>query len=692
MKTVFLSVGLAVALVAGGASSSESAADCRGGVTKVPSAPLFTTDPMFSLWAPRGRLNDGMLRHWSDEQQNLRAVLTVDGAGYRLAGPAADGEAAEPAVQESVEVGATRTRFQFSAGPVEAVVTFFTPLIADDLDVLSRPVSYLSCAFASRDGRPHDLSLVVTLTGEFASQHHVKEGVASVVTTGGVTGVRVGSACQTPFCQLGDRVRPDWGYACLASADAVKPLVPVSSRLRVCDICAGLEWRFSGVTKAVAKAVAAYDDLVGLVFLRQACPGWWARDGKPFETMLSEAVGDFDRLDAKTAAFDVRLRADAEKVGGADYAVLAQLAWRQSYAACKLVRGPDGEPLYFSKENGSGGFIGTVDVFYPQLPHLLLTSLPLVKATLKPTLDYAATPEWKHDFAPHDLGLYPLANFQMYNWKGVDAPATPLMMPVEECGNMLVCLGALATAEGNADFASRWWPEVRKWAAYLERTGMDPANQLCTDDFAGHLAHNANLSAKTIVALAAYARMCAMRGEGEESARIAALAKRMAGEWMRLADGGAEGSYRLAFDRPGTWSQKYNLVWDRLLGLGLFPPEVAAREMAAYRRIAADAANPFGLPLDSRPDPKNPGRRYTKGDWTVWCATLTGDRADFEALIAPMRRFVESSPTACPLGDWYYTDDGEAREFCARSVVGGYFLPFLYDPEMVSRYRVTGRP
>ena len=49
-------------------------------------------------------------------------------------------------------------------------------------------------------------------------------------------------------------------------------------------------------------------------------------------------------------------------------------------------------------------------------------------------------------------------------------------MPVEEYGNMLLCLGALATAEGNADFASRWWPVVTRWAEFLRKIGFDPDN------------------------------------------------------------------------------------------------------------------------------------------------------------------------------------------------------------------------
>jgi len=57
--------------------------------------------------------------------------------------------------------------------------------------------------------------------------------------------------------------------------------------------------------------------------------------------------------------------------------------------------------------------------------------------------------------------------------------------------------------------------------------------------------------------------------------------------------------FRLAFDQPGTWSQKYNLVWDRVLGLKLFPASVAQKEMAFYRRTQERYGEKSTYPTES---------------------------------------------------------------------------------------------
>jgi hypothetical protein len=363
------------------------------------------------------------------------------------------------------------------------------------------------------------------------------------------------------------------------------------------------------------------------------------------------------------------------RLGGDDYAYLTSLVFRQTIAAHKLVADVDGTPMLFSKENASNGCIDTVDVTYPSSPFFLLFNPRLLQAQLEPLMRYAALPRWHFPFAPHDLGTYPLANGQVYGGGEIGAED---QMPVEESGNLLIMVAALGKAEGNWDFARRYMPQLTQWAAYLEEKGLDPDNQLSTDDFSGHLAHNTNLSIKAIEALGAFAQVAQGIGNQALAQHYQELARKLPMQWKRMAIDGDH--YKLAFDQPNSWSQKYNLVWDDLLDLHLFPKTVRETEWKFYHK----QFKPYGLPLDNR-------RLLTKLDWEVWTATLADNPKDAQDLLHRLALWADSTPSRLPTTDFYQTVDGHRLAFQARSVVGGIFIKALADPTTVQYWQTRSR-
>ncbi len=656
-----------------------------------PAVPLVAHDPYFSIWSMADHLNGEGTKHWTGKPNTLTAYARIDGKSYRIMGR--DRQAGIELGQTRVEVLPTRTIYEFGGAGVTVGLTFFTPALPDDLDVLSRPLTYIQWSAASADGREHEVEMYFDAASDLVVNTPDQAVLAARYQLDGLPLLRMGSREQPVLAKRGDDVRIDWGYLYVAGdkAEGVTTFAGDRAQARAAFDASGRlpdsdelgEVQRGGPVLAYSVALGkvkaspvtrylmlAYDDLYAIEYFERRERAWWRRNGATAADLVRSARREHDALLVRATRFDTELMADLRKAGGAKYAQLAVLAYRQTLAAYKLVADADGTALYFPKENFSNGCIATVDVIYPAAPFALLFSPRLLKAQLQPVMDYTRMDRWRFPFAPHDLGTYPQANGQVY---GGGERTEENQMPVEESGNMLILLAALAHVEGNADFAARYWPQLTKWAEYLNEKGLDPENQLSTDDFAGHLAHNANLSIKAILALGAYAQLAGMTGHAQEAARFKKIAQEFAGKWSGLA---AEGDhYKLAFDKPGTWSQKYNLVWDQLLGLNLFPAEIARQEVAFY----LTKQNQYGLPLDNRKD-------YTKLDWVVWTATLAGNAADFEKIVAPAWQFANDSASRVPLSDWYDTKTAKQQGFQARSVVGGLFIKMLADPAMWKKY------
>lgn len=669
------------------------------GPLRPPAVPLVVHNPNFSIWSDADRLTDEPTRHWTHHEHPLESLIRVDGTAYRLMGTAPKDVPAFP--QTGLRVTPTRSIYDFENEKVHVTLTFMTPALPGDLNVLARPVTYLTWSVRSKDGAAHSVSIYDSAAAVITVNEEKEPVRCGRTSFSALTALQAGSEDQNLLQPAGDDTRIDWGYLYLAAPSAeTKSAIGNSEELLAGFASSGklpdhddsrfprpardqqpvLSFVFDlGQVQAAPVSrhiLLGYDEVYSIQFFSEKLRPYWRRDGATPAKLFQDAERDYSRLTEACAKFDEDLMQDLKEAGGERYAQIAALAYRQGLGGCGLAADSNKQPMIFTKENTSNGCIATVDVIYPAAPQFLLLGPAFAKALIAPALVYSASPRWKFSFAPHDLGVYPQSTGMVYG--GGESPGHESdKMPVEESGNMIILCDAIAHMDGNADFASKWWPQITEWEKYLEQYGKDPEDQLCTDDFMGHLAHNANLSVKATLAIAAYGDLCRMRGDASAADKYAALARDDAKHWMEVdADGD---HYRLAFDKPNSWSQEYNLVWDKLLGLNIFPAKAADEEIAYYKKTMQRN----GLPLDSR-------THLSKSDWTVWSATLANNKADFESFISPMYDYFNQTTARVALADSYVTDDIHSDGMHARPVIGGVFVKMLAEPSIWKKYYSEG--
>lgn len=623
-----------------------------------PATPIITIDPYFTVWSPSNILTDTDLQHWSAKPNRIKGFVTVDGEVFRFMGT---GEA--PALRQTAfEMTATVTSYAFESDAIRLELSFFSTPFTDDLYRLSRPVSYMTAKYTSIDGKSHAVELKIAASEELCIDLKGAEPVETHALTlsCGSPAIRMGSVAQRVLWRSGDDLRIDWGYFYLATKNK-KALTDTVAQDEMTYISLTLPMN-DGESETVA---FAYDDIHSFNYFSHDCDAYWKSITPTVEAAISEALDEVEESRKKCDTISIELYEKATECGGEKYADLVSLAYRQFLAAHKLALDEKGELIYISKECFSGGHSCTVDVTYPASPFMLLYNTELLKATLRPIFRFAASDRWKYDFAPHDAGSYPILGTQRYGLREGGVLLLEMQMPVEECGNILILMENIILFEKNTDFVAPHMDTLATWVKYLEKYGTDPENQLCSDDFAGHMAHNCNLSLKAIVGIAAYSLILKAFDRYDEAKKYMQTAREMAKSWVERAKN-SDGSYRLTFDRPETRGMKYNLIWDKLWGLDLFPSEVYEGET----RANLANMNPYGLPFDSL-------HTYTKSDWLLWTAMLAPNRDDFEKIIAPMWLGYNLTPARVPMNDFYDTVTSLAMGCRHRSVVGGLYLKLL---------------
>lgn len=623
-----------------------------------PAIPLITVDPYFSVWSFTDKLYDSDTNHWTGSANTIIGSVIVDGEEYRFMG-----KNSSPEIKQIFfDMNSLVTTYKFADSKILLTVSFYSTLFPDDLYRLSRPVSYARFSYENIDDAEHDVAIRLSVSEEIClNVKNESEVETEVIDVTGCKVIKIGNKVQNILNASGDDLRINWGYFYLSA--------PCSGKCYA-DFRNGMNFVNSEFTLAEDRfetVLFAFDDIKSIDYFGYKADSVWKKYDDDIIAAISNSFSESEEMFVKCNTVSAEIENKAINHGGEKYAELLALAYRQTIAAHKLALDSDGKVIFISKECFSNGCAATVDVTYPSSPFFLLYNTELLKGMLRPVFEFAVSEEWQFDFAPHDVGQYPLVLGQVYGKNHeADGRYEEFQMPVEECGNMLIMMTNIALVEGNTEFFDIYADLLDKWVGYLIKFGMDPANQLCTDDFAGHLAHNCNLSLKAIMGILGYSLLLDMKND-PRSAEYRKIAESMADNWVQKA-GKADGSFSLTFDTDDTFSLKYNMIWDKFWHTGLFAPSVYNSEFSSYFKHM----NAYGIPLDNR-------KTYTKSDWILWAACLSPDSDDFERFIYPLWNCYNVTPSRVPMTDWYDTVTSEVVGFRHRSVQGGLFIKLLED-------------
>ena len=657
-----------------------------------PAVPLITSDPYLSVWSESNNLTDTNTVHWTGTTQELVSLIRIDGTSYRLLGDDPSTLAAFP--ETSVQVLPTRTIANFSNGHIAVTMTFMQPALPTNLSALSLPLSYVNWDVSSVDGATHSVQIYDSVSSQLAVNSSSQVVTWQRGTAGPLTTLDIGTTAQTYFVPVGDEVRIDWGYVYAAASASLSTSSIGYDTTEINTFTANgalTNTDDANVPRAVSNnqpvmayafnlgtvgsaiisrhVIVAYNEVYSIDYFGEDLTPYWARNGTTVQQMLTTAESNFTTYQSQCATFDSGLMADLTTEGGSQYATIAALGYRQTFAGMGLAADPDGQPMLFTKENTSNGDISTVDVIYPSFPQIVLFSPTLAKALLQPVMEYAASSLWTLPYAPHDLGTYPDA---IGDPSGNDGNET---MPLETSSTMIIMIDEIAQEEHSPEYANQYWNLLTSWANYIEPLAYQPGEQLTTNDFLGTLNNSTNLDVKGIIALGAYANLCQMRGDSADATAFTNIARADVTHWMSQSISTDGSHYLFEFGDQGTGVQLYNLVMDQILGTNLFPASVAALDIS----YAQSVQQTYGVPISST-------TARSSLEWSMWEASMATSSTVFQSLVAPMYNYLNTTTVRVPETDIHDDTSNTQSYFDARPVIGGLYVKILTDPAMVAKY------
>ncbi|KAK8791797.1 hypothetical protein WA158_005174 [Blastocystis sp. Blastoise] len=655
---------------------------------RAPSVPLIVMDPYMSIWSHADHLYDEWTSHWTGSIMAMYGMIRVDGKVFRWMGHYNVQSNLDVFDQKSVTTYPTRTVYVFEKNGVELTVSFSTPSFIEKKEYLMLPFTYIDYSVRSTDGQEHEVSVYYDNSGEIPSaygDHKVDWYIEKVDNYDVIT---MGEVDQQPLRDRNDRI--SWGRLFIATESdesvqlATLPDVVIRNAFlnntaypendfnyrNVNDNWPVISMTFNfgkvGSTVVSKYMIFAYDDIKSMNYFGTEMIPLWRHYYEDMYTLLRKvAIPQKEEIVKMCITYDEYLMNKIYKdIDNDEYVTVTALVYRQVTGGCKWVWNPVEEKEWiFMKEISSDGDISTIDVIYPAYPIFHYLAPDVFQTMLLPLLEYSNNEapkygvhiEYNLEWAPHHLGVWPICDTKEDQQEH---------MPVEETGNMLQLILAVAQKTHDLDYLDKYWPLLKKWADYLVKFLPDPGDQLCTDDFMGPSPHNINLAIKGFVGLAAYVDLLKMKGDLEQADVYAHICKDYY-RWFKF-NGYTDTHSRLQYNLPDSWSIKYNMIFQRVIDTHTFSDEDLQAEIDYYMK---EHLNDFGIPLDNR-------ATFTKADWMMWVAAM-GSRDQFNQICHAFYRYANETNGRMPISDWFFTLNGDVKGFRARPVMGGIYMPLL---------------
>ncbi|KAI1481220.1 glutaminase GtaA [Daldinia eschscholtzii] len=656
-----------------------------------PAIPLAVKSPYLNSWLNVGSDggNGGYLagewpKFWSQQNTGWAGFIRVDGKAYNWLGapPGAD-------VVDQTEFSYTSTRSTFVmnvGGKVEMNITFLSPVTPSDLKRQSLVFSYLDVGVHSLDGASHDVQLYADVSAEWASGDLNAIIEWDYKSADGVVYHQFERQNQAAISETNQQA--NWGtwYWSTKDEDNLSWQIGADTDVRGAFIDKGVlpntkdtnfravqdRWPVFGFasdlgsvgssTVSTLYALGMTQDgainLLGEGSDLTTYPALWQSYFDSAVDALTFFYNDYDEVSELSTDLDNKVASDSLAAAGQNYLTLTSLSVRQTFGALQFT-GTDSDPLVFLKEISSNSDIQTVDVIFPAIPLILYTNPSLLDYLLKPLFLNQENGHYPNTNAIHDLGTFPVARGYP---KGDDE-----LMPLEECGNMIIMVLAYAQRTDDNDYLAQHYPILKQWAGYLVDEALIPADQISTDDFAGSLANQTNLGLKGIIGLRAMAEISERTGNDDDAKSFGDIATSYIEQWQGFGLNTAANPPHatLSYGDDDSHGLLYNLYANSLLGFGDFVPKsVYDMQSNFYPTVALK----YGVPLDTR-------HTYTKTDWMLWAAATSSQKTR-DTIIGLVADWINVTPTNKPLTDLYDAATGDypgGLQFTARPVAGGHF-------------------